>query len=136
MASPRSDRTRTPTILVVDDDKANITLLTRMLERAGCGKVVSTSASAEAVGLFVTARPDLVLLDLHMPDLDGLTLMDELHRTVPESIGVPILMLSGDADQMTRQQVMGRGATDFLAKPFDYDELVGRVNRLLGGGVP
>jgi CheY-like chemotaxis protein len=131
MASSRSARTWTPTILVVDDDQANITLLTRMLERAGCGRVVSTSAPAEAVGLFVADRPDLVLLDLHMPDLDGLMLMDELRRIAPESSGVPILMLSGDADQMTRQQVLGRGAAEFLAKPFAYDELVGVVTRLL-----
>ena len=80
--------------------------------------------------LYVKFRPDLILLDLHMPHRDGLAVMDELNQ-IAEASYLPILMLTGDDTQEAKREALSRGAKDFLNKPFHSDEVLLRINTLL-----
>jgi putative two-component system response regulator len=117
-------------ILVVDDDPASTALLVAMLEQRGYADVFVTNNSAEAVGLCRRTQPDLVLLDLHMPEPDGLAL---LRRLPDETRGVPlpVLVLTADDSRAARGDVLRAGARDFVTKPFDADEVGLRVGNLL-----
>ena len=117
-------------ILIVDDEPGNVELLRRMLERAGFHKLDSTSDPREAADLYVRTRPDLILLDLHMPHLNGLEVMDRLDQ-IAEATYLPILMLTGDLSPDARRQALSRGAKDFVNKPFNPDEVLLRIRTLL-----
>ena len=121
---------RNARILIVDDEPANIELLRRLLERAGFSRIESTTDSRQALDLYVKFRPDLILLDLHMPHRDGLEVMDELNQ-IAEASYLPILMLTGDDTPEARREALSRGAKDFLNKPFHSDEVLLRINTLL-----
>src|SRR5688572_24282459 len=117
-------------ILVVDDEPGNVELLRRVLDRAGFRKLDSTNDPREAATLYVQTRPDLILLDLHMPHMDGLAVMDQLNQIVEASY-LPILMLTGDMTPEARRDALSRGAKDFVNKPFNPDEVVLRIGILL-----
>ena len=117
-------------ILIVDDEPANVEILGRLLGRAGFTRIESTNDSREAAGLYVRFRPDLILLDLHMPHMTGLEVLDELNQIVEASY-LPVLMLTGDLSQEARQEALSRGAKDFLNKPFHADEVLLRISTLL-----
>ena len=117
-------------ILIVDDEAANVELLRRVLDRAGFRKVDSTTDPCEAVSLYVQTRPDLILLDLHMPHMDGLAVMDRLNQIIEASY-LPILMLTGDLSPEARREALSRGAKDFVNKPFNPDEVLLRIRTLL-----
>ncbi|MGB2715839.1 MAG: HD domain-containing phosphohydrolase [Vicinamibacterales bacterium] len=117
-------------IMIVDDEPGNVDLLKRVLERAGFHKLDSTNDPREAVSLYVETRPDLILLDLHMPYLDGLAVMDRLNDIVEASY-LPILMLTGDMTPEARREALSRGAKDFVNKPFNPDEVLLRIRTLL-----
>ncbi len=114
---------RNARILVVDDEPANVDLLRRLLERAGFSRLESTNDSRQAVDLYVQFRPDLILLDLHMPHRSGLEVMDELNQ-IAEASYLPILMLTGDDTPEAKRDALSRGAKDFLNKPFHSDEVL------------
>jgi EAL domain-containing protein (putative c-di-GMP-specific phosphodiesterase class I)/CheY-like chemotaxis protein len=118
-------------ILVVDDEAVNVDLLTKMLSRAGYDNVASTSDSGKAMRLVKTFEPDLIVLDLHMPEPDGFTIMSELNETFEPDEFLPVLVLTADATEITKVRALGDGATDFLTKPFEYPELLLRLQNLL-----
>lgn len=117
-------------ILIVDDESANVTLLERMLSRAGYGRLFSTTDSRKVVTLFQQHQPDLVLLDLLMPYLDGFEVMDLLRPLIGQSY-LPILVLTADVTPQAMRRALSSGARDFLTKPFDQTELLLRVRNLL-----
>jgi putative two-component system response regulator len=117
-------------ILIVDDEPANVDVLKRLLERAGFYKLESTNDPREAGNLYVKCRPDLILLDLHMPHMDGLAVMDQLNQ-IAEASYLPILMLTGDMSPEARREALSRGAKDFVNKPFHADEVLLRIRTLL-----
>jgi putative two-component system response regulator len=117
-------------ILIVDDEPGNVDLLLRLLQRAGFSRIESTNDAREVADLYVKFRPDLILLDLHMPHRDGLAVMDELNQ-IAEASYLPILMLTGDDTQEAKREALSRGAKDFLHKPFHSDEVLLRINTLL-----
>jgi putative two-component system response regulator len=118
-------------ILVVDDHPANVALLEQLLERWGYDNVVATTDSSLVVGLCREARPDLLLLDLHMPDPDGFQILEALGDLTEGESGLPILVLTADMAPATRQRALSLGARDFLTKPFDPTEVQLRVAGLL-----
>jgi putative two-component system response regulator len=123
----------TAKILVVDDEPANVALLERLLRKSGSTNVRSTSDPREGLKLWDTFEPDLLLLDLMMPHLDGFAFMEKI-RTSPwmTSAGyVPVLVLTADATARTRDKALGSGAKDFLTKPFDATEVRLRISNLL-----
>jgi putative two-component system response regulator len=117
-------------ILIVDDEPTNVDLLRRLLERAGFSRIESTNDSREAADLYIQFRPDLILLDLHMPHRSGLDVMEELNQ-IAEASYLPILMLTGDDTQEAKRDALSRGAKDFLNKPFNSDEVLLRIGTLL-----
>ncbi len=117
-------------VLIVDDEDANIEILRRLLERAGFSRIESTTDGRDVADLYVKFRPDLILLDLHMPDCDGLAVMDELNE-IAEATYLPILMLTADDTPEARREALSRGAKDFINKPFHADEVLLRIGILL-----
>jgi putative two-component system response regulator len=117
-------------VLIIDDEDANVRLLTRTLEQGGCHQVAVTCDSREALPLYIRHRPDLILLDLHMPHLDGYEVMEQLSQ-VAEATYLPILVLTGDLDPEAKQRALAMGAKDFVHKPFDPLEVRLRVRTLL-----
>ncbi len=126
--TPRSFRNAR--LLIIDDEDANIEILQRILSRAGFTRIETTNDSRLAIALYVEHRPDLILLDLHMPHLDGLEVMDGLNE-IAEASYLPILILSGDLTPEARRDALSRGAKDFVNKPFQQDELLLRIRTLL-----
>ena len=128
MIGSGGDRAR---LLVVDDEQANVRLLERMLARAGYTDVASTTDPTQVLPLFERFDPDLVLLDLGMPQLDGYQVMAQLRQAVPEGSYLPILVLTAETSAEARQQALSAGAKDFLLKPFDLTEVLLRIANLL-----
>jgi putative two-component system response regulator len=118
-------------ILAVDDEASNLLLLRRMLERAGYTRVATETDPSRAIQLFVELRPALVLLDLLMPGMDGLELMERLAPVAGGRSGIPFLVLTADATEETKRRALSSGARDFLTKPFSQSELLLRVRNLL-----
>jgi putative two-component system response regulator len=118
-------------ILIIDDQAENVTLLRRVLLRAGYRDVQSTTEPSQAEMLYEAYGPDLVLLDLHMPEMDGFAVLERLRALTTRGTYLPILVLTGDHDQGKRRQALAAGATDFLAKPFDLVEVMLRIRNLL-----
>jgi putative two-component system response regulator len=117
-------------VLIVDDEPNNVDLLRRVLQRAGLSKIETTCDPREAVAIYVRFRPDLILLDLHMPHLSGIEVMDELNQ-IAEASYLPILVLTADLTREARQEALSRGAKDFLNKPFSQEEVLLRIGTLL-----
>jgi putative two-component system response regulator len=118
-------------ILVVDDEEANVALLERLLGMAGYRNVVSTIDPRKVRGLLNEFRPDLILLDLLMPHLDGFAVMEMLASEVPADSYLPVLVLTADATRETRRRALAGGAKDFLTKPLDVDEVLLRIANML-----
>ena len=126
-----SDALKEAKIIVVDDEWANIELLKMLLKRWGFINIVATSDSTEVVGLVRAVRPDLILLDLHMPNMDGFDVLKGLREVTAPDDYVPVLVLTADITNTTKQRALSGGARDFLVKPFDATEVLLRVTSLL-----
>ena len=114
-------------ILIVEDDRATRKALQQLLEAEGFG-VESASTGAEALTTFRTARPHFVILDLKLPELNGQDVCRQLRK---ESEEVPILILTGSADEVDRVLLLELGADDYVTKPFSPKELLARVRAVL-----
>ena len=117
-------------ILAVDDQPANVVLLERMLAAWGFTGVRTTTQSAGVLDLVERWRPDLLLLDLQMPDPDGFAIMEAL-GTRSRDVRPPVLVLTADVTVEVRRRALSAGAADFLSKPFDLHEIRLRVANLL-----
>lgn len=122
------------TVLVVDDHEPNVALLDVLLRRAGVMSVHGLTDSRDAVSRCLELRPDLMLLDLHMPHMDGLAVLAALRTALPAGVFLPVLVLTGDSSPAARRAALNAGAKDFLAKPFDRVETLLRVRNLLETG--
>jgi DNA-binding response OmpR family regulator len=110
-------------ILVVEDDPAIARILCRLLDRMGC--VVRASDGPEGVGLFDAESPDLVVLDVGLPGLDGWGVLRHI-RTVSS---VPVVIVTSDVRNHDRS--VDEGASAFVTKPFNNDQLVAQIGSLL-----
>ncbi len=118
-------------ILIVDDEPANVRFLEIVLQEAGYSTLCSTTDAREAVSRFQDFQPDIILLDLHMPHLDGFEVMGQLKSHVEEESYLPILVLTADTTPQTKRRALAGGAKDFLSKPLDTSEVLLRLNNLL-----
>ncbi|HYF11829.1 MAG TPA: HD domain-containing phosphohydrolase [Actinomycetota bacterium] len=116
-------------VLVVDDSMANVELLRRILSAAGYENVDGETDPRRVLDRFDDDPPDVILLDLHMPHLDGFGVL-ELLRARADASFVPIIVLTADATPEARLRALAAGATDFLTKPFDVSEVVLRVRNV------
>ena len=121
----------TATVLLVEDERKLRELVRSYLERAGLS-VLSASSGAEAIMLAASAAPDLVVLDLGLPDVPGEAVAHELRAAG----SVPILMLTAKAGEEDRIAGLELGADDYVTKPFSPRELVLRVQAILRRGAP
>ncbi|MEO6873148.1 MAG: response regulator [Chthoniobacterales bacterium] len=117
--------------LIVDDEPVNLTLLQKILRSAGYTNVRITTEPRKVTGLFDEKEPDIILLDLQMPHLDGFALLQQLKERIPPDCYLPILVLTADAMPQTKMRALSSGAHDFLTKPFNPAEVVQRVGNLL-----
>lgn len=118
-------------ILIVDDEEANVTLLAFILMREGYAQVRSTCDPREVRDIVAEFKPDLVLLDLSMPYLDGFGVMGVLRAAEGAGQFLPILVLTADVSPATKRRALASGANDFLTKPFENEEVVLRCKNLL-----
>jgi DNA-binding response OmpR family regulator len=114
------------TILLVEDDPDTARSLTKALESSGYG-VTAVDTGSEARSIIEHVRPDLILLDLMLPDTDGLVLTTALKQLT----NAPIIICSARQEQVDRVLGLKLGADDFVAKPFDLDELEARIEAVL-----
>jgi signal transduction histidine kinase len=118
-------------ILIIDDEPANVLLLERMLAADGYRDVRSTTDARTALSLYRSHEPDLILLDLLMPHLDGVAVLEQLHTETPDDAYVPVLVLTADATAAAKLRALEAGAHDFLTKPFEQVEVRLRMRNLL-----
>ena len=121
--------TRRPLILIVEDNAANLLLATSVLERAQMD-VVSAATVQQARGLMRSAPPDLVLMDVMLPDGDGLELTREL-KTSPGTASTPIVALTARAFKSDEEAAAAAGCDGFISKPVDTRTLAEQVRRFL-----
>jgi EAL domain-containing protein (putative c-di-GMP-specific phosphodiesterase class I) len=117
-------------VLLIDDEPANLALLTQVLSRGGLRNLHAMSDSRSALDAIESLDPDLVLLDLHMPHVDGYAILTELRNRAGGTY-LPVLVLSADTTRQAIHRALALGAKDFLTKPFDIDEATLRVRNLL-----
>jgi putative two-component system response regulator len=118
-------------ILIVDDQEANVMLLERLLKVAGYGNFISTNDPRQVLPMFGKFQPDLILLDLMMPHLDGYAVMQQIGPRVPEGEYLPILVLTAEVNKEAKEKALTMGAKDFLNKPLDTTEVLLRIHNLL-----
>ncbi len=114
------------TILVIEDDSELADVISQKLENAGF-EVVTTTTGLEGVQVIDTEQVDLILLDLSLPDVDGI----EILRHLRQRSAVPIIIVSGRTEEAERVVGLELGADDYMAKPFSLNELVARVRVIL-----
>lgn len=115
--------------LVVDDVAVNRLMLFTMLRRMGCNEQRQASDGAEAIALFAQQHPDIVVLDAHMPGIDGFGVASEIRRMAGKWI--PIIFVSADTTNEGLVKGMRSGGDDFLSKPIDFEVLKSKVVNLI-----
>lgn len=118
-------------ILIVDDHQPNIDLLVGFLQMQRFKNIESITDPTLTVSVFQSFQPDLILLDLMMPQLSGYEVMEQLKPFIPQDVYWPILVLTADISPNAKQRALASGARDFLAKPFDFIEVMLRIRNLL-----
>jgi CheY-like chemotaxis protein len=118
-----------PLVLVVDDDELQLKLMTNLLNDAGLA--VETAASGEqALAALGQRQPNLVFLDINLPDIDGIELTRRL-KASPAWARIPVIMITGQSERNVVFESMRAGASDFLVKPVDRALVVAKASRFL-----
>lgn len=117
-------------ILVVDDEPGNVKILERLLRGSGFKNIASTNDGLTSLELYKTYQPDIVLLDIKMPNFSGFDVMDALSSENQHDY-LPILVLTAQMDHSTRLKALKAGAKDFIQKPFDMAEILARIQNIL-----
>jgi putative two-component system response regulator len=117
-------------LLLIDDEPANLKLFSLMLRSDGYRDICTVQDPREAVDAYRAARPDLILLDINMPHLDGYQVMDAL-KTIGDALPPPIVVLTAQSGEDFLLRALNAGATDFLSKPVNKRELLARVKNIL-----
>jgi EAL domain-containing protein (putative c-di-GMP-specific phosphodiesterase class I) len=118
-------------ILVVDDEESNLLLMDRVLRSAGAHDVHGVSDAREAVDRCLELRPDVLLLDLHMPHLDGIEVLERLAVALDADTFLPVLVLTADTTGTAKRVALEAGAKDFLTKPIDRQDVLLRLRNHL-----
>ena len=119
-------------ILCVEDNEDNLYMLQRRLTRAGFEVRISMNG-AQAVDWAKTLLPDLIVMDLNLPGLDGFEATRRL-KSQPETKHIPVIVLSAHGMEGAREKARAAGCDEYETKPADFDRLVTKIRSLLGGG--
>lgn len=125
------DNIKDLSILIVDDNVDNLVFLEQLFRRKGYRNIMSMADSRNVLPYFAKYDPDIVLLDIMMPYIDGYEVLRSIRGLLDPSIFLPIVVLTAVTDRQAREQTLKDGATDFLTKPLDAIEVTLRVNNLL-----
>src|SRR5258706_2807471 len=118
-----------PCILVVDDQPITVQLLKRKLEREGI-RVIAAYNGLEALEFVKKDKPDLILLDVMMPDMDGIEVCERLQAS-EDTRGIPVIFITARTAKASKLEGLGVGAVDYITKPIDLDETLARVQTQL-----
>jgi signal transduction histidine kinase len=118
-------------ILMVDDEVASTCLMTNFLHRIGYSRLESINDSTRTFDIIETFMPDLILLDLAMPNINGFQVLKVLRTNRQSEDQIPVLVLTGDPSAENKRRALAAGATDLLTKPFDPSEVSMRIRNLL-----
>lgn len=118
-------------ILIIDDEPVNTILLEQILRENNYTRLKSVTDSRKAQAVIADFQPDLILLDLMMPHIDGFTLLETIRSEQSEDAFLPVLVLTADVNEKSKLRALEAGATDFLLKPFDKTEVLLRIRNLL-----
>ena len=118
-------------ILIVDDNAAQLMLLKRLLGSADYANIATLESSRDALAFIVERKPDLVLLDLNMPYLNGFDILAQMAAALPEAERPPVIVLTADARQESKQRALDAGAADLMTRPFNLEEVKLKVRNLL-----
>jgi CheY-like chemotaxis protein len=121
----------TSPILIIDDQPENLWFLEDVLGGAGFTNCRTTTNARNVANIWLEFRPALVLLDLHMPEVDGITVLKALVKCLAGDEYLPVMILTSDMSDEARKKAFAAGAADFLTKPFTPTALVSRVRTLL-----
>ena len=116
-------------ILVVDDNEKNVELLEAILQAADF-EVLKAYDGKQAIEMVGRQRPDLLLLDIMMPQLDGFQVCEMLRKD-PQNAGLPVIMVTAKDKESDIVQSLERGADDYIVKPIDKKELLGKIGNML-----
>lgn len=117
-------------ILIVDDQKLHVLLLEKILKTAGYINLYSTTDPRQVISIYHNFQPDLILLDLKMPNVDGFQIMQQL-KDLKKDRYLPILAISAEKGQEIRLRALEAGATDFLNKPYENVEVLVRIRNMI-----
>ena len=120
------------TVLMVDDDELQRKLVAKILEAENY-RLLFAGSGFEALGLLRGTRPDLILMDVMMPDMDGVEATRRL-KAAPQTAGIPVIMITGKSEKNVVTESLRAGAKGFLVKPFERDTLIAKVRQALNGG--
>ena len=126
-----TDAERSARILLADDDLASLNVLMRTLQRAGFFNLHGVCEARSVLKSVLDFQPDVVLLDLHMPGVDGTEMIRDIVALQGRRNYLPVLVLTGDASDEVRDAALAAGARDFLTKPYDAGEVLLRVRNLI-----
>ena len=118
-------------ILIIDDEKPSVMMLEHLLRTTGYTRVRGVTDSREAVETCTTFEPDLILLDLIMPNIDGYTILETLRASEDSETFLPIIVLTADTTEEAKERALEADATDFLVKPVSRTEALLRIRNLL-----
>jgi DNA-binding response OmpR family regulator len=118
------------TILIVDDDPDIVTAITTGLSDTGAAIKTATDGNS-AVGLVEKLAPDLLILDIMLPQKSGFLVLEQLRQKMPRGKGPRVIMITGNAGQRHRQYAEALGVDDYINKPFRMERLVESVEKLL-----
>lgn len=119
-------------LLVIDDNATYLTLMVRILQRAGFSSVTATQDPRQAGSLFDEIRPELVFVDLHMPHLDGFAVAEQLRDRHPD-LQTSIVLMTGDSPGAAEARARRVGIAAVLGKPFNTTDVVTCIGRILAG---
>lgn len=119
-------------ILVVDDEIDLLEMIQSIFERAGFSDILTASSGREALNIWKNRQPDMIILDIMMPGMDGLSVL----KAIRETSNIPVLLLTARGEAEERVTGFESGADDYLAKPFHPKELILRVQAILNRAYP
>lgn len=118
-------------VMVVDDSPVDVERMRQMLVRAG-HDVLQAASGRDALELVKSDRPDCIVMDVVMPDVNGFQATRTLHRD-PATSAIPVIVVSAKSQESDRQWALRQGARDYIVKPVKETELVDKIRSLLGG---